>query len=269
MSKKRGKGHVSLPPNLKQLVQHKEKARDKEVARIKSALENVQLINQHTLAAMQSMLNLLTSFVGHDIKNEIHNIDGIVSTVGVNEISEKEIESIKSCLDNMRAALEDFKSITDDKEDKEKEEFTLSRLISSLMVLHRNNFKRDKINFFVDFVNLDKDFQIKFHFRQFLQLLNNLLINAYKALKSTEIKEIKLIITNFDDSISFKVCDTGIGITEANKEKIFEPYFSTTGGSGVGLTHVQFVLTEMKGKVELIDSDPYYKTVFNIIIPKI
>jgi len=265
MSKKKGNRQIPVSQNLKQFLHHEEKSSDKEQLKIKTSLENVKLINHH-LSAMQSMLNLLTSFVGHDIKNEIHNIDGIISTISINEISEKDIESIKSCLDNMRDVLEDFKSITDDKD---KEEFSLNRLVSSLMVLHRNNFKHDKIIFSVDYINIDKDFLIKLHFRQFLQLLNNLLINSYKALKYSQIKEIKIIITNFEDYLSFKVCDTGVGIDEENKNKIFEPYYSTTGGTGVGLTHVQFVLTEMKGKIELIDSVPNYKTVFNVTIPKI
>jgi len=232
---------------------------------MKNAVENVKLINQHTLAAMQSMVNLLTSFVGHDINNEIHNIDGIISTINPNEISEKDIESIKSCLDNMREVLEDFKNIT---EDKEKENFTLNRLISSLLVLHRNNFKRDKISFSVDYVGLDKDFIIRFHFRQFLQLINNLLINSYKALKNVDKREIKIIISNFEDGLSIKVCDTGVGIPEHNVHKIFEPYFSTTGGSGVGLAHVQHVLADLNGRVELLTNDSYYKTIFNLIIPK-
>jgi hypothetical protein len=56
--KKRGKKQIPIPQNLKQLVHHKEQAREKELERIKLSLENVRLINQHTLAAMQSMLNL-------------------------------------------------------------------------------------------------------------------------------------------------------------------------------------------------------------------
>ena len=260
-NKRKKNSHINnMPTNLTNLIKQNEKRRDKEIEKVKEELETIKLITNHTLSASQNVLNLLTNFVSHDIKNEIHSIDSIIST-----ISEDDIQSVKSCLDSMRDALDDFKNITNNKE---KEIFSLGRLVSSLMVLHRNNFKSKKIKFDVEYINLDKNFIIHYNFRHFLQLFNNMLMNSYKALKTVEYKEIKLIIHNFDKFLSFKICDTGVGISSENKEKIFKPYFTTTKGSRIGLTHVSHVLNKISGTIMIEKANLPYKTIFNIQIPK-
>lgn len=253
-----------LPPNLRLLVAHKEKERDKEVERMKEAMANALLIHNHTLAAVQNFINLLTNFVGHDLKNEIHNVDGIISTLNPSEISEKEIETLKSCIDHMRMTLEDFNIISDEKE---ADEFTLGRLMSSLEMLHRNTFKREKINFQISYNDISKELIIKQHFRKILQLFNNLLINSIKALKCAEKKLILLQINLDENKLNFTISDTGSGILKENRNKVFEPYFTTTGGSGIGLTHVKHVLIEIDGNIRILEPNDVFNTIFEFQIP--
>jgi len=264
MSKR--KGQIQIPQNLRQVMAQKERARDKEVERMKSALDRALLIEKHTLSAVQNFINLLTNFVGHDLKNEIHNLDGIISTLDLNDISSNDIETLKSCLDHMRLTIDDFNVITNERE---KDEFPLGRLMSSIDLLHRNNFKKDKIIFTVNYGNTNKDVIIKQHFRKILQLFNNLIINSYKALKIADKKEILITINEMDNSnLEFSINDTGCGISEEIKEKIFEPYFTTTNGSGIGLTHVIHTLSDIKGSIELVEPLTNYTTSFKMIIPQ-
>jgi two-component system, NtrC family, nitrogen regulation sensor histidine kinase NtrY len=59
------------------------------------------------------------------------------------------------------------------------------------------------------------------------------------------------------DSIELSVTDTGSGISAADKEKLFLPYFSTKSrGTGLGLAIVSHIVTEHHGRVRVEDNYP-------------
>jgi hypothetical protein len=55
-----------------------------------------------------------------------------------------------------------------------------------------------------------------------------------------------------DTDIQITVKDSGVGISESNLPKIFEPYFTTReSGSGLGLTLVFKIIREHRGEVSV------------------
>ena len=53
------------------------------------------------------------------------------------------------------------------------------------------------------------------------------------------------------------IADTGPGIADADREKLFLPYFSTKGrGSGLGLAIVRRIVVEHGGGIEVTDNEP-------------
>ena len=97
------------------------------------------------------------------------------------------------------------------------------------------------------------------------QVITNLLSNA---LKFTEFGEIKVTgtcqsIENMTANIYFEVSDTGIGISDERKLKVFESFTqeesSTTrkyGGTGLGLSIVKQLVELMGGEIGIKDNDP-------------
>ena len=94
------------------------------------------------------------------------------------------------------------------------------------------------------------------------QIIVNLLSNA---IKFTHFGEIRLELNQVDPSddkwttIKFSVKDTGIGIKEANNEKIFNSFVqednSTSrkfGGTGLGLAISNQLLKLMNSKLQLV-----------------
>jgi signal transduction histidine kinase len=70
-----------------------------------------------------------------------------------------------------------------------------------------------------------------------------------------------------DNEIRISVCDTGLGISEENLNKIFEPYFTTRdNGTGLGLTLVFKIIREHQGEI-LVDSREGEGTDFEISLP--
>jgi two-component system cell cycle sensor histidine kinase/response regulator CckA len=72
------------------------------------------------------------------------------------------------------------------------------------------------------------------------------------------------------DWVVLEVADTGPGIPEAIRARIFEPFFSTKeghGGTGLGLAIVYSVATSCGGKVTL-DSEENVGSTFRVFLPR-
>lgn len=87
-------------------------------------------------------------------------------------------------------------------------------------------------------------------------ILNNLATNAVKSLRqiSDRPRELRFELYKTDRFVIIKCVDNGIGIKEADRERIFDPFQSTTEGFGLGLTIVDEITKEYGGALELMDT---------------
>jgi signal transduction histidine kinase len=73
--------------------------------------------------------------------------------------------------------------------------------------------------------------------------------------------------TNLEHAVRLQVRDTGPGIPEEVRERLFQPFVSgRSGGSGLGLAIVQRAVEAHRGLV-LVDSTPGAGTTFTIFLP--
>jgi two-component system sensor histidine kinase PilS (NtrC family) len=73
--------------------------------------------------------------------------------------------------------------------------------------------------------------------------------------------------TNLEHAVRLQVRDTGPGIPEEIRERLFEPFVSgRPGGSGLGLAIVQRAVEAHRGLV-LVESGPGAGTIFTIFLP--
>ncbi len=101
----------------------------------------------------------------------------------------------------------------------------------------------------VPIFNLDRE-QIK-------RVMINLLDNAIEAMDGQG--EV-VVALNYDSDLQMvrvEVADTGKGIPPENKERLFEPYFSTKKqGTGLGLAIVRTIITDHNGFIRVQDNEP-------------
>jgi signal transduction histidine kinase len=98
-------------------------------------------------------------------------------------------------------------------------------------------------------------------------VFNNLFINAAQSMESSG-GNLHVIISPDEDYVKIEVTDTGAGISEENKAKIFEPYFSTKEtGTGLGLAIVKKVVDIHKGTID-VESKENESTKFTVRLPK-
>jgi histidine kinase len=110
------------------------------------------------------------------------------------------------------------------------------------------------------------------------QVLINLLINARDAImdrledsgQEPTAKKIFLRSCSEADKVIIEVCDTGVGIPTAIKDKIFEPFFTTKEvgkGTGLGLSISYGIISDFGGKISAAANQPQ-GSCFVITLPR-
>lgn len=139
----------------------------------------------------------------------------------------------------------------------------LKELAKDTLVLYQEAHKH--INF--DF-NAEDDIPIfEFDGEQIKRCFINLLDNAVAVLPDGGTIDVELALNNFAHSVLLKVYDTGPGISDENKLKLFEPYFSTKKtGTGLGLAIISTIVNDHGGYIRVQDNTPS-GSVFTIELP--
>jgi len=93
---------------------------------------------------------------------------------------------------------------------------------------------------------------------QMKRVIVNLVDNAAEAMNDAPVRNLLVATAQVaPDMVELSVTDTGSGISVADKEKLFLPYFSTKErGTGLGLAIVSRIVTEHHGSVRVEDSYP-------------
>jgi two-component system nitrogen regulation sensor histidine kinase NtrY len=104
----------------------------------------------------------------------------------------------------------------------------------------------------IPIMNLDRD-QIK-------RVMINLFQNAVSAIETAGNGGEVVVRTGYNDEfqmVTTEVTDTGCGIPEEDKSRLFEPYFSTKkSGTGLGLAIVNTIISDHHGYIRVKDNLP-------------
>ncbi len=105
-------------------------------------------------------------------------------------------------------------------------------------------------------ISLDKhciNDELNYDWDQMLQVFLNLMMNAMQHMQDNG--HIAICILSTDSHLMIQVADDGSGISDTQKENIFEPFYtSRKEGIGLGLTVVQQIISTHQGTIEISDS---------------
>ncbi len=130
---------------------------------------------------------------------------------------------------------------------------SINELLSEVYSLYTSAHKDIKFH-------LDRDEHaplINFDRSQIRRVLINLIENAVWAVDGAGEIALKSAYDDKNGVVRIEVSDTGAGIDDLDKSKVFDLYYSKKkGGSGLGLAIVQRIITEHNGRIRVEDNKP-------------
>jgi len=238
-NKKRQKKYIPSHRHNPEMLARKVDKQQEIVEQWKNTLSAVIKANERHIV-------FLSNFLQHDMKNAIHSMDGILSTISDNSVSNVEIESLKTSLDILRQTISNFKDLIPNSQNGE---FTLNALLSGVEALARGNIGKDIDCEF----NYDRKSEIVINhsYQALLQVLHNIIINATKSMEKETNKKLLVKANINDNKCEIKIKDTGLEIPKEDLERIFTYGFSTTDGTGIGLFHAKYVCNSFNGEIKV------------------
>jgi len=216
----------------------------------------------------QSAWKKMARQIAHEIKNPLTpmrlSVQHFSKTIKTNDdVALKKLNEFTSTMlqqiDTMSAvasSFSNFASLT--KEFLEK--FRLEEEVEKIVEL----YKKDG----VVLINKPNNCFVKIDKTHLTRILNNLIQNAIQSISNQDKIIVNLNIVDDKDFWCISVADNGSGISEENREKIFEPNFTTkNSGMGLGLAMVKNIVNDFNGSIRFV-TELGKGTTFFIQIPK-
>lgn len=238
---------------------------DEAVAELRD--KDLVLIRQGRLAAMGEMIGN----IAHQWRQPLNALSMLISNLQfaqrdkqlTDEYMENNVAIANRLIQKMSTTINDFRNFFSP--DKEMVPFSALQQVQSTISLVDAAFKNHNI---VVTVEDDTDLQLLGYPNEYSQVLLNLLNNAKDAFVERKTEgAITISLTANDDRGVVAVRDTGGGIAEEIRDKIFEPYFSTKPmGTGIGLYMSKMIIERnMHGSLTVQCSEG--GSTFSIAVP--
>lgn len=123
---------------------------------------------------------------------------------------------------------------------------------------------------YIYFSSEEEEIISKFDRTQLIRVITNLIKNSIQAIQQKQPKHPRIDVKVYaeKDWAYITVSDNGMGISEENTEKVFEPKFTTkSSGMGLGLAMVKNIMETYGGTISF-ESQPKEGTIFTVAIPR-
>lgn len=122
---------------------------------------------------------------------------------------------------------------------------------------------------YITFIAEEKAIIAKFDRTQLIRVVTNLVKNGIQSIPdNAENPKITVSVRSEESMVKITVEDNGVGISDENKTKVFEPKFTTkTSGMGLGLAMVKNIVETYNGTINFM-SEKEKGTTFIVTFPK-
>lgn len=121
---------------------------------------------------------------------------------------------------------------------------------------------------FIRFESSEEEIIAVFDQSQIIRIINNLVKNAIEAIPNYEpFPRILVKVSRENQAVLISISDNGTGVSEALKDKIFEPKFTTkTSGMGLGLAMIKNMIESYGGTIRF-ETVLNKGTTFYVLLP--
>ncbi len=253
-----------------------------EISLQKSAEKQMSLAKEEQKKTEQVRTEFVAN-VTHELRTPLNGIIGHVKDLKATGLNHEQLESIRiieHCSDNMMKLINnilDFSKLEAGKYLLDEQECEFSRFVDNIVATHIKNIDEKGLRLIV---NMDRDIPEYLICDELAlsRILNNLLSNAVKF---TSVGNVMLQITKSSESeeyveLFFAVIDSGIGISDEEKTKLFKEFSQVDasvtrkyGGTGLGLSITKQLVELMSGKIYVDSTKGQGSTFsFNVFLKK-
>ena len=232
------------------------------------------------LTAQKEVEKKQLDFVGnlsHEIKTPITAITGFSETLldgalNDKEVSKQFIEIIHDESTKLSNLVDDMITISrlNEHGNLNIELVNIFKLVKDTLQLFSHEIEKKRLNVRIE---IDEELSLYCDKLKLKHIITNLIQNAIRY--NLENGEIKIKVQNDKkNEWVFVISDTGIGISDEDKERIFERFYrvdkshsKTVGGTGLGLAVVKESVDALSGRIK-VKSQINKGTTFYVILPR-
>ncbi|MFL5362809.1 MAG: ATP-binding protein [Myxococcales bacterium] len=237
---------------------------DERTAELKAAQD--QILRTRRLAALGS----LGAGVAHELNNPLTAVTGLLALLrkelGTSSVHAVIVQQVQEQARKVAKIVADLRQFADQERAVVGKKFSLTVPVASALELYSQQIEQRQIRVSTDFS--DRVPEAQGDPIQIQQVVAHLVQNAIQAMPSGGDLKIALSAVA-GDAIKLTVADSGRGIPEEMRERIFDPFFSLKDqakGVGLGLSISNSIVEAHHGRI-LVDSAPGKGSIFTVLLP--
>jgi len=210
-------------------------------------------------------LGELSAGLAHEIRNPLGSIRGTAEILQGAFNTEDRYHEFTTILinevDRLNQVLENYLRYARP-DSMEKQQFSLAPILDDVVQLTAVKARKNRVAVDVD---VDVANSVAGDASQYKQAFLNLILNALQAMGEGGC--LSILATTDENRAVVRFCDTGPGLTEEQRQKIFKPFYTTRSkGTGLGLAITERIVHNHGGSI-MVESLPKQGCCFELRLP--
>jgi PAS domain S-box-containing protein len=228
----------------------------RDITQVKKAEEEKHLLQEKAeISSRLASVGEMAAGIAHEINNPLTGVIGFSDMLMERELPQDMREQVEIIADGSRRVADIVKRLlTFARQHKPvRAMVNINDLIANTLNMRSYVLKTNNINVITEYdetlplITIDPG--------QIQQVFLNLIVNAEYSMKKTDKPgELKITTKIINDKITVSFRDNGLGISEENMKRLFQPFFTTKPvgeGTGLGLSLSRSIIAEHSGTLSV------------------
>jgi two-component system phosphate regulon sensor histidine kinase PhoR len=212
------------------------------------------------LRKLETVRNDFVANVSHELRTPLTSIVGYLDTLLESDVEDPEIRNkflkiIKEEADRLSILIKDLLNLSEiESHTFDLKPGSFKNVLNKVIKLMEKNAEKKEIELQFEIADdLSPVYMVR---EQIKQVLINLFDNAIKY--TPRAGKIKITVRQIDDKVYFSIKDNGMGIPQADQERIFERFYRVDkarsrafGGTGIGLSIVRNIIKQHGSEIQV------------------
>ncbi|PQA97907.1 hypothetical protein B0A69_00145 [Chryseobacterium shigense] len=273
-------------------VKRNRKKRIDEIKKQITELQKIQEEEKELFLKERSMLRVLSSVgltIGlflHEVKDYILNMDNniayLIEKLNNDQVIMNRLSILQANVESFQTYTSYFDSVISQNVNRNLKPIDIRRTVDQFSKAIESDLNKNNIKLLKPIIEGNYLFTCPMHPSEWSSILFNLFTNSKKAIRrSNNLGQIEIECGKYDNKVFVKFSDTGDGIKEEIRERIFDEFFTTSLpntfdnldssneniGTGLGLKIVKDIISSYRGKIYVDEPKDGFSTTIYLEVP--